>query len=434
MTLQKSRVLTGAMLVAVGAPLACSQTFRGIGIIPHGWESYATGVSGDGSTVVGAAYDPNSGAGGVGGFVAIRWHPDSGLESLGTLPDSDDSSAYGASFDGTVLSGNVCGYDCQTTQPFRWLAPDGPLEGLGTMPNSSYTFGYGVSDDGSTIVGYGVETGSYDVYPIRWREETGVVTLDRFPNGGTAIVHTASLDGSRLAGRGWDADGHEQAARWLDDGSIEGLGFLPDPGPILWSRGRGITPDGSVVVGTAHGADGLGGYTYQGFRWTETGGMVGLGVTGPHGNLGTTAAMDVSANGSVIVGAWGGQLGIGDGSQAAIWHAGIGWQDLATWLITEHDLEVVEDWTLIEALGISNDGSVIVGWGLNRSGLVEGFVATVPVSCPADFNGDGAVNTLDVLAFLNAWAAGEPQADFNQDGMVNTLDVLAFLNAWNVGC
>ncbi|MCC7390461.1 MAG: PQQ-binding-like beta-propeller repeat protein [Phycisphaerales bacterium] len=54
--------------------------------------------------------------------------------------------------------------------------------------------------------------------------------------------------------------------------------------------------------------------------------------------------------------------------------------------------------------------------------------------CPADFNGDGAANTLDVLAFLNAWAAGDARADFNGDGSINTLDVLAFLNAWSAGC
>jgi len=55
-------------------------------------------------------------------------------------------------------------------------------------------------------------------------------------------------------------------------------------------------------------------------------------------------------------------------------------------------------------------------------------------SCPGDFNNDGQVNTLDVLAFLNAWSAGDPSADFNADGTVNTLDVLAFLNAWSAGC
>ncbi len=47
---------------------------------------------------------------------------------------------------------------------------------------------------------------------------------------------------------------------------------------------------------------------------------------------------------------------------------------------------------------------------------------------------DGSVNTLDVLAFLNAGSSGDPSADINGDGNVNTLDVLAFLNLWSVGC
>ncbi|MCC7389863.1 MAG: hypothetical protein IT431_13970 [Phycisphaerales bacterium] len=54
--------------------------------------------------------------------------------------------------------------------------------------------------------------------------------------------------------------------------------------------------------------------------------------------------------------------------------------------------------------------------------------------CRADFNGDCLVNTLDMLAFLNAWAAGEERADWNEDGTVNTLDVLGYLNAWAAGC
>ena len=63
-----------------------------------------------------------------------------------------------------------------------------------------------------------------------------------------------------------------------------------------------------------------------------------------------------------------------------------------------------------------------------------GMVSTVKVRCAGDFNGDGSVNTLDVLAFLNAWSAGDPRGDFNGDGSINTLDVLAFLNAWSSGC
>ena len=63
-----------------------------------------------------------------------------------------------------------------------------------------------------------------------------------------------------------------------------------------------------------------------------------------------------------------------------------------------------------------------------------GPITILGADCPADFNNDATVNTLDVLTFLNAWAASLPTADFNADGTVNTLDVLAFLNAWTASC
>jgi len=58
-------------------------------------------------------------------------------------------------------------------------------------------------------------------------------------------------------------------------------------------------------------------------------------------------------------------------------------------------------------------------------------VTTESCLCPGDFHQDGAPNTVDVLAFLHAWSAGDFFADINGDGAVNTLDVLAFLNAWS---
>ncbi len=54
--------------------------------------------------------------------------------------------------------------------------------------------------------------------------------------------------------------------------------------------------------------------------------------------------------------------------------------------------------------------------------------------CVGDFNEDCAVNTLDVIAFLNAWSAGDMSADCSGDGVINTLDVICFLNAWTSGC
>ena len=88
--------------------------------------------------------------------------------------------------------------------------------------------------------------------------------------------------------------------------------------------------------------------------------------------------------------------------------------------------------TLSGTIGQHDAGGPMTGGGFSLSG---GFWAgEVGDPCIGDFNGDGTVNTLDVLAFLNAWTAGETSADINGDGTVNTLDVLAFLNAWTAGC
>ena len=59
---------------------------------------------------------------------------------------------------------------------------------------------------------------------------------------------------------------------------------------------------------------------------------------------------------------------------------------------------------------------------------------TVEVICRADIGGDGQVNTIDVVQFLNLWVAGDPSVDWNGDGLINSQDVIGFLNDWVAGC
>ena len=90
------------------------------------------------------------------------------------------------------------------------------------------------------------------------------------------------------------------------------------------------------------------------------------------------------------------------------------------------------DYELSGTIGQHDAGTLSGGAFELAGGFWPAFTVADP--CVGDFNGDGTVNTLDVLAFLNAWAAGDSSADINGDGTVNTLDVLAFLNAWAAGC
>ena len=55
-------------------------------------------------------------------------------------------------------------------------------------------------------------------------------------------------------------------------------------------------------------------------------------------------------------------------------------------------------------------------------------------NCPADLNGDTALNFFDVAAFLSAFGAGDPLADFTGDGVFNFFDVSAFLIQFSAGC
>jgi agmatine deiminase len=111
-----------------------------------------------------------------------------------------------------------------------------------------------------------------------------------------------------------------------------------------------------------------------------------------------------------------------------------------TWPIMIDDFEWddgVFTWTVPDiATSQGRVKAVIYDWeeGIGDDINDADFVINGSGDCVADFNGDGTVNTLDVLAFLNAWALGDDSADINGDGTVNTLDVLAFLNAWGSGC
>jgi len=90
-------------------------------------------------------------------------------------------------------------------------------------------------------------------------------------------------------------------------------------------------------------------------------------------------------------------------------------------------LPAVGEWTVRINAAAVNVGAQ--GYALTVTGMVA-----EPIDCYADFNGDGSVNSQDVLAFLNAWVIGDGSADANGDGTVNTQDVLVFLNLWNAGC
>ena len=153
-------------------------------------------------------------------------------------------------------------------------------------------------------------------------------------------------------------------------------------------------------------------------------------------------------------------LGIGAGSAYVFVRSRRGWSEAAKLLASDGDecdsagssVCLSGDTAVMAARndddGGENSGSVYVFRGMddcNGNGeldlcdIVDGTSLDedgdgVPDECqvcPADINGDGVVDVLDLLAVLEAWGeTGAVPADITGDGVVDVLDLLEVLAAW----
>jgi probable HAF family extracellular repeat protein len=149
-----------------------------------------------------------------------------------------------------------------------------------------------------------------------------------------------------------------QAMRWTQSGGIVGLGDFPGGGP-LGSVANSVNASGSVIVGSGTGFA----QPYTAFRWTQATGLVSLGDI--DANSGTSSlALDVSDDGNVIalLGAYAAS-GTPDVGQAARWTPGSGLTPLG--FLPGGDYSY--------AAGVSADGSVIIGGGTVGGGGSSAF-------------------------------------------------------------
>jgi probable HAF family extracellular repeat protein len=365
-SLRSPRTRRGFLLIVIFcvtcAPLRSAHpaSFQGLGYLLGGGESSsADGISADGSVVVGYSDSAS-------GNQAFRWTNDGGMVGLGDLPGGNfGSGATGVSADGSVVVGS--GASVSGTEAFRWTIVGG-MVGLGDLPGGYFrSYATGVSADGSVVVGES-NSASHptDVEVFRWTSGGGMRDLGDLPGGNRAYsAGGVSADGSVVVGQANPPPGIvPEAYRWTSTGSMVGLGDLPGGSTYSWATG--VSADGSVVVGAADS----GNYASQAFRWTSGGGMVGLGDL-PGGNF-NSFAEGVSANGSVVVG----ESVSASGSEAFRWTSAGGMVNLKDDLVA-HGVENLEGWRLTEANGVSENGRVIVGYGINPQGKGEAWLAKV---------------------------------------------------------
>jgi probable HAF family extracellular repeat protein len=327
--------------------------FISLGDLPGGQSySVALGVSADGHVVVGQSSSAL-------GFEAFRWTQVDGMRSLGASPNS---AAAAASAGGSVVVGRL-----QDLQAFRWTQTTGPV-GLGSLPGGNQSEALGVSADGAVVVGQGngviggVGSGNL---AFRWTEQSGMVFLGDLPGGPvTSIANGVSADGSVIVGGSNSVLGQE-AFRWTQTQGMVRLGDLPGGGFLSFARA--ISPDGGVIVGNANSAFGN-----EGFRWTQESGMIGLGDLPGGGLFFNSYALGVSENGSIVVGIGETDLA-SEAFEAFVWDSMNGIRNLKNVLISQGD--DLTGWRLDRANGISADGTIIVGSGINPAGQPEAWLA-----------------------------------------------------------
>jgi probable HAF family extracellular repeat protein len=279
-----------------------------------------------------------------------------------------------------------------------------------------------ISSDGSVVAGHGSTAAGLEA--LRWTLAAGAQSIGDLPGGGTSGSALAiSHDGTVIVGHGETATAAMQAFRWTDGGGIVGLGFLSTPQSIA----RGASLDGSIVVGQSGFPEPKLGGTLP-FRWTMERGMVSLDSL-PGGTT-EGVAHDVSADGSVVVGY----------SSSANGIEAFRWTDPAAGgggMVGLGDLD--GGGSSSAAFAVSADGSVVVGQGFPGSlghafrwtqdeGMID--LGTLPAANPTsiafDVSDDGAIvvgeasSSLSFLA-LSAFIWSK------RDGMQDLHDVLADL-------
>jgi len=328
------------VVVAWAAQPSLAQQLIWLGTLGGDW-SWASGVSADGSVVVGVADNA------AGQYRAFRWTAAGGMQDLGTL-GGRWSEARGISADGSVVVGwadNAAGQ----YHALRWTAGRG-MQNLGTLPGGGGSKAWDVSADGSVVVGWAWNAAGKG-RAFRWTEAGGMQDLGTLGGDGS-LAYGVSADGSVVVGWAYNAAGQGRAFRWTATGGMQDLGTLGGDR----SEASGVSADGSVVVGVAWNDAG----DRRAFRWTEAGGMQDLGTL-PGG--GWSEAFGVSADGSVVVG--------GARNAAFRWTAAGGMEDLN--LTYAHLL--TDGSKLYRANAISPDGRYIVGQGYNAAtGRPEAFL------------------------------------------------------------
>lgn len=332
-------------------------SFFGLGHISPFEQSEATGVAAkNGVLFAVSAFVTGAPAGSGIGRTACFYNP--GISQLVTLPSpggADFSTTYAVSGNGAIKVG-------QAGSAYIWNNNNGN-QGQALDGESALA----ISADGSYVAGQSGKVAAL------WIPLTGAKTLLNPPAGfDSSVAQGVSANGQIICGRAFNspeaiaagATNQTHAFRLERGGVAQDLGTPPG---FDSSIATGISADGTVIVGTSPGGGG-------GFVWNSEDGMLPLmGRSDQDPAEGYAVSAGPSRHVIVVVGA----DGFGP-SEAFIWVVlGLRQGPIKADLV-KRGVPGLGGWQLTRATGISQDGYTICGVGINPSGKIEGWVATLP--------------------------------------------------------
>ena len=334
-------------------------SFQGLGQMPGVWPAagtYASGISGDGSTIMGYGWvclNGGSSCNSSDSVKAYRWTVAGGYQILGSRGTSDFFGAGAVSNDGSVIAGEHAlpnKFDA-----FRWTAAHGMVQ----LPMNIAS---AITADGAMVAGgdnwwkTSGQTGIFGPFPGE-QDQTSAFGLSGTAQAPVAVG--AAIKGSNAFGPAF------HAFRWTPAGGLQDLGVTTGTESIATA----ISDNGSVIVGEARDASGF----WRAFRWTASTGMQDIGTLGGP----ESAAFAVNKDGSVIVG-----TSLTSGSTGSnhsfVWTATNGMQDLKT-ILDAAGVHTTDKWVSLDALvGVSADGKVMTGYGLSPRSAAFPFGVWTP--------------------------------------------------------
>ena len=318
-------------------------------------EALATSVGANGFVVGGTFFSG-------GGF---HWMPTGGVTEIGGL------ETVGVSRDGKTLVGTAFDPTGRTLQAARWTGGTNwrLLGSVGAQQpfDLNLSSAFGTNDDGRVVVGLAWDGCAY-ARAFRWEESTGMVDLGSL-SGDSTRANDVSGDGRVVVGWEEHATGFRQAAKWVDRREE-----LIRPGRLL-GEARGTNRDGSLILGSGCEPERIVGPP-AGWTWTQAEGIRCFPVPTPSWALDLpyqALMLATSDDGRVI----GGALSFGLDSESVVWFDGEMFF-LRDYLRSHGVPDAFAGWYNTGFVtDVSSDGRTLVGYGIGPS-TFQGWIVILP--------------------------------------------------------